>query len=411
MAETLLAPNATPWMRALEATSAPAWPLPVGLIADFDDPWACPAHLLDDLAFETSVDLWDETWSEAKKRSVIARSPQLHRLKGTLAGLRAYVGIAGGEIRRVTAPPQGVAAGGQDEAERQAWLARFPEFRLYTHTPRETDFSDAYPGEACAGGAGDDGFAPPDAPDTRFQRRAGILIKDGVEIPVARHESSILVDGVEQLVETYVPGEIDTASAYAGQACTGDALLPTDALPALTLSLGLAPGAPLDRRGVVFRGPFIDSAPERVRQTAVDPAGACPGVDYMGQAVVERGLDPAVLCFDRWRLADPRRSAGAVAPGDAFFGDQTFLGQTPFTLLLDIKLDETAPPMTAHAGGFMGDCLEPHDSRRTDLVLEAIRSAAADRDQVLVRFARHRPQRLADRPTLPLRLGQLVADF
>lgn len=411
-AVSVLPPTATPWMRAVEAASAPAWSaLPVNLIKDFSDPAKCPAHLLTHLAFENSVDVWEETWSEAKKRAVIARSPELHRLKGTVAGIKAYVSIAGGEVRRAIAPPQGVYAEGEDLAARAAWLARFPEFRVYTAEPWGHDAGDAYPGEAFAGGDGDDGFATPPAPLTRFQARAGVLIRDGVEVQMSRRESVTTVDGVERVAEAFSPTEEDAAGVYADAMWPGDFVEATAALPALTLSLDAAPYAGVAVAGQVFRGPFLESAPERVRDKRPDPAGAYAGGDYLDAAFLDRGLDPAVLTFDRWRLADPRRSAGAVAPGDAFFGDSAFLGLAPFTLLLDVAVEERLQPRTAIAGGFIGDFTEAHDSRRTDLVREAITSAAADRDRVLVRFARHRPQRLGDRPTLPLRLGQLVADF
>lgn len=408
---TLLPPTATPWMRAVEVASAPAWPLPVNLIKDFNDPATCPAHLLSQLAFENSVDIWVETWSEAKKRAVIARSPELHRLKGTLAGIRSYVEIAGGEVRRAVAPPQGIYAEAEDPAERLAWLARFPEFRVFTSEPWAVDAGDAYPGEAFAGGDGDDGFATPPPPDGRLQARAGVLIRDGVEIQMSRRESVEVIDGAERLIETFHATELDTVTTFSDVAWPGDFIQETAPLPALTLSLDLAPADAHVVAGQVLRGPFLDSTPERVRDTIQDDAGAYPEADFMDAAFVDRGVDPAVLVFDRWRLADPRRSAGAVAPGEAFFGDSSFLGLPPFTLLLDVAVEERLQSQTAIAGGFTGDFAEVHDSARTDLIREAIGAAAADRDRVLVRFARHRPQRFGDRPTLPIRLGQLVADF
>lgn len=408
---SLLKSSATPWMRAVEAASAPAWPAPANLITDFQDPWRCPSHLLLPLALENSVDIWSDTWSDSKKRSVIARSVDLHRQKGTLAGIKAYVEIAGGQVKRAIAPPQGVYAGGQDEDERAAWLSRFPEFRLFTHQPWATDHDDAYAGQGFAGGDGDDGCFPPINPVDRIHTRAGVLIQDGVEYPMVRRETVQLVDGVEHLVERFTPTGIDSTSAFAGQAWGDDFLDAGATLPSLTLSQDLAHlGAP-GSGARAFRGPFIESRPERVGAQVDDPAGAYAGFDFLDAAYPELGLDPAVLAFDRWRLADPKRSAGAVAPGDAFFGDADLLGLPAFTLLLDVQVDETAPRITAFAGGFEGDYPDVIETARTDLVLEAISSAADDCDRVLVRFARHRPQRLADRPTLPFRLGQLVADF
>lgn len=410
---TLLPPNATPWMRAVEAASAPSWPTPFGLIGDFLDPLTCPEHMLASLAFENSVDIWPPEWSETKKRAVIGRSNELHRLKGTVAGITAYVEIAGGRVRRVTAPPQGIYAETADQAERAEWLSRFPELRIFTNPPWATNEGDEYPVEAFAGGDGDDGFYAAAAADGRIQARAGVLIRDGVEIPVSRRETIVLVDGVEHLVESYSPSEILAGGIFTGEAFPDDFADPSDDTPILTLGIDLA-GEGRDRSAwatVSFQGPFLDSAADRVRQTVVDPAGTFIGADFLDAAYLDRGVDPATMVFDRWRLADPHRSAGAAVPGEAFFGDQALLGLRAFTLMLDIDVDDVLPAATAVTGGFVGDFIEPHDSRKTDLVIEAIQSAAADRDTVLVNFARHRLQRLGDRPTLPLRLGQLVADY
>jgi len=52
-------------------------------IQNFYDPYACRADLLPYLAWEMSVDYWDENWSEQTKRDVIAASNPIHTKKGT----------------------------------------------------------------------------------------------------------------------------------------------------------------------------------------------------------------------------------------------------------------------------------------------------------------------------------------
>lgn len=52
------------------------------------DPATCPAALLDWLAFQKSVDTWQEDWPVERKRAVIAASPEVHRLKGTRKAVR-----------------------------------------------------------------------------------------------------------------------------------------------------------------------------------------------------------------------------------------------------------------------------------------------------------------------------------
>lgn len=52
------------------------------------NPWTCPAVLLPWLAQGVSVDVWSDAWPEATKRAVIAASPMVHRLKGTVGAVR-----------------------------------------------------------------------------------------------------------------------------------------------------------------------------------------------------------------------------------------------------------------------------------------------------------------------------------
>lgn len=52
------------------------------------NPVTCPTALLPWLAQGVSVDVWSDAWSEATKRQVIAASPMVHRLKGTLGAVR-----------------------------------------------------------------------------------------------------------------------------------------------------------------------------------------------------------------------------------------------------------------------------------------------------------------------------------
>lgn len=52
-------------------------------IRNFYDPYQCRADLLPYLAWEMSVDYWDENWSEQTKRDVIAASNPIHTTKGT----------------------------------------------------------------------------------------------------------------------------------------------------------------------------------------------------------------------------------------------------------------------------------------------------------------------------------------
>lgn len=51
----------------------------------------CSAHLLPYLAWALSVDRWDEEWPISVKRDVIARSFEIHKIKGTMAAVKSAV--------------------------------------------------------------------------------------------------------------------------------------------------------------------------------------------------------------------------------------------------------------------------------------------------------------------------------
>lgn len=85
----LLPPNSTPLERAVDATGAARLgALPV-FVRHLWNAATCPPAWLPTLAWALSVDLWRSEWPEALKRRVIAASPLVHRLKGTVAAVRA----------------------------------------------------------------------------------------------------------------------------------------------------------------------------------------------------------------------------------------------------------------------------------------------------------------------------------
>lgn len=68
-----------------------------------NDPHKCPPSMLSWLAYSRHVDNYEESWSEAKKRSVIAGAPEVHLIKGTVASIRDVIRFAGyGEIEIIT---------------------------------------------------------------------------------------------------------------------------------------------------------------------------------------------------------------------------------------------------------------------------------------------------------------------
>jgi hypothetical protein len=116
----------------LEQVSGERWPLDVDALRRAQDPWECPEELLSWLAFNVGVDLWDDKWDHYKKRAVIAAMPRLLPLKGTPAGIREYLDLAGTPAVKMTLPPYGIYLGGEIEPDvYSAWLSRLPQIRVY----------------------------------------------------------------------------------------------------------------------------------------------------------------------------------------------------------------------------------------------------------------------------------------
>ena len=86
--KTLLPPSATALEKKLSRAIASTPPVP---LRSLWDPMTCPRVLLPYLAWQYSVDRWDEKWSERTKRKVVAESFEIHKLKGTKEAIRRAV--------------------------------------------------------------------------------------------------------------------------------------------------------------------------------------------------------------------------------------------------------------------------------------------------------------------------------
>lgn len=88
VARQILPSTATPLEVALLAVElASLAEIDVNLISTIWNPYKIPSVLLPWLAWALSVDVWNPEWNDEIKRDVIAASPEVHRLKGTLASV------------------------------------------------------------------------------------------------------------------------------------------------------------------------------------------------------------------------------------------------------------------------------------------------------------------------------------
>jgi hypothetical protein len=125
-----LLPRATPLERAVE--SAAATGLTPNALRTLYRPADIAAPLLPWLAWGENVPVWPA--DEAERRAVVAESWRLHRLRGTLGGLRAITRYVGVDITRAITPPaKAYASPALTRAERNAFVARYPQLRIYRH--------------------------------------------------------------------------------------------------------------------------------------------------------------------------------------------------------------------------------------------------------------------------------------
>lgn len=90
--ESILPSNSTPLELALEQVINR--PIP-NLIGDMWNPDTCPVELLNYLAFSLAVEVWDDSWSESVKRTVIKASIPEYQIKGTVAAAKLALSKAG----------------------------------------------------------------------------------------------------------------------------------------------------------------------------------------------------------------------------------------------------------------------------------------------------------------------------
>ncbi|WP_288739563.1 phage tail protein I [uncultured Rheinheimera sp.] len=98
MSNKLLPPNSSELENLLSQVADRATDIPLA-IRDILNPWKCPTSLLPWLAWSRSVDEWSDSWSEQKKRAVIAASFSVHKTKGTIGSVKRAIGALGYNTR------------------------------------------------------------------------------------------------------------------------------------------------------------------------------------------------------------------------------------------------------------------------------------------------------------------------
>ncbi len=97
--KSLLPPNSTTLERNLTEIGQDAFDLSsIRIIKDID---LVPQQFLPFIAYQKSVDYWDNSWQDALKRKVIQSSKEQHKIKGTAAAIRRALEPFGYEVKLV----------------------------------------------------------------------------------------------------------------------------------------------------------------------------------------------------------------------------------------------------------------------------------------------------------------------
>ena len=97
--KSLLPPNSTTLERNLTEIGQDAFDLSsIRIIKDID---LVPQQFLPFIAYQKSVDYWDDNWQDSLKRKVIKASKEQHKTKGTAAAIRRALEPFGYEVKLI----------------------------------------------------------------------------------------------------------------------------------------------------------------------------------------------------------------------------------------------------------------------------------------------------------------------
>ena len=95
--EHLLPSSSAPQEKALAGAIGRLSAVPVR-IGDLWNPDKCPVEFLPWLGWAVSVDEWSDDWSESQQRAAIKSSLAVHRIKGTVAAVKAVLAPYGATV-------------------------------------------------------------------------------------------------------------------------------------------------------------------------------------------------------------------------------------------------------------------------------------------------------------------------
>jgi hypothetical protein len=405
--QTLLPPNRTQFEEAFDLTGARIDDLPLP-IPKLVRPYEIPSSHLAWLAWGLSVDLWEKEWSQQKHRVLAARSLPMHARKGTQASIAEHIRIMGAEPRRFIVPPaKTYLMEGFTEEERQAFLAHFPQLRVYPFVSRGTypfaHFTSAAFGRAKA--FLDTCCIKDVGAWSRYIRTAKLWDRGEETALTVR---AVTPEGVGRFYaaafDEVVLGPKPTAALHCDAPPKVRSFLIDDfgvAQRLIRIPRDASYSFRLGRETYTTVYPnagLIDVRPQAVAEEHEGPPGALYATQR--QFILGKHLPPTIswrFLYERWHIHDPGRVPD-VRVRSTHLGF-TRLGMPPYHAEVRTRIKGKKAPRTA--GQFVNGYLMTGNHKPISDVREAVRVSKSLRDRILLDTRTWRFPRAGDR----LRVG------
>jgi len=383
----LLPPNQTDVEGALVQSGATPADTDAGIAAirTLYDPATMRAAWLPWLAWARDVPLWPRWLTEEVRRALVRDSRNLHRRAGTQGGLAALARYAGGTLLRADTPRTRTYCGpGLTIAEREAFLARYPQLRIYPYCTAGQRQGAMFYKLFLSGRAKDS----PLATDAPVRLGAQTYLWDaGSEQPLTSvtEEVETVTNTAEQVRRVAVPGTAGQGT-FAGS--VPHYLTASDAA----------------KRLYSLREQIAYSVQERTLHAApispgLDPIslrwdwgadtgqrrGILLGADYCGSACV--GSTAATRLYRRCYLFDPERTLSAR--GAVLFVGAQRLRFPPFRADLTVRLQ--GKRCRRQTGRWVTGCLASAPRERYRAMVGALAWSCAARDRVYLNTKTYAP--------------------
>lgn len=414
-AQSLLPANRTSFEEAMDLAGARAGELSV-TIPKLIRPWETPSSHLSWLAWGLSVDLWDKDWDLDKTRSLAAWSLPMHAAKGTEASIAEHVRITGAEPKRFVVPPATTyLMNALTNEQRQAYLARFAQLRIYPFVARGIyrfgHFTNkafgrrtAFVGASCLLDVHSYG---------RYVRTAKLWDR-GVETPLTIR--AVTPEGMGKFhVATYdevVLGAKPTRAIHLGAPPLARAFLVDDfgvARRIVRISREASYSYRLGRETyttVMPKAGLIDIRPQHVAECHVRQWGTLFAANR--QFIRGKLLPPSIawrFLYERWHIHDPKRVPDVRARSTHL--GATRLGMPAYTAELRTRITGRKPSRVVSR--FVSGHLLAQSRKPIADVRDAVLAAKSLRDRILIDTKTWRFPRAGDRRALgTVQLGRYI---